>query len=190
MTSDWVYPDDVREWLNDFGGEPAGTGILGTPEQLSLFLRECEWCVNLYLIERAMEKCDPKLARQAFEHCEAVVDCLAAITPECDKPHLEDSNLRSARELLERLVHLLPSTPQAGRPEKTEELNLVGRMANAHIRFFGTMPPKSIKSPFADCVKRTFDCCQIDAQVQNLIYKVVSGKHRNPRWGEHINNPP
>jgi len=190
MPDSWSYPPEEREWLSDFGGAPGEAGTIGTPAEVEAFLVECEEAVALYLTYFERPQHDPSLTAQAFYHCEKLVEALKQASLKPTQPFEEDEELRAATDLLEQLVFRLPSKQKSGRPQKTLELQLVGRMANAHLEIFNRMPPKSISSPFAECVIRTLNICNIDAQAQNLIYKVIAGKGKNPTWGEAINNLP
>lgn len=188
MPNSWKYPTEEREWLSDFGGDHEEKGIIGTSAEMEEFLVRCEHSVADYLASRERPRRDPVLMEKAFHQCELLVEALKRASPEPEYPWDEDIELRVATDLLETLAVQLPPRQKSGRPKKKLELRLVGQMANAYIEVFKRKPPKSISSPFAECVIRTLKICQIDAQAQNLIYKVLDGKGKNPGWGEAINN--
>ena len=191
MDDKWAYPSDVREWLSDFGGEEDDPLTLGTSEQMETFLDECESAVDYYRSRIARAPIDYTLTKLAIRQCETLITTLEKEPEDEMYPQYENDELRIARDLLFSLqLRPIPPTSKSGRPEKTEELILVGRMANAYLKVFNRMPPKSNTSAFAECISKTFETCGIDAQPQNLIYKVIDGKGKNPRWGDAINNLP
>ena len=156
---------------------------------METFLDECERAVDYYQWRKKRESIDYSNTKIAIKQCEALIATLEKDCVDDIELYYEDNELRKAQDLLESLVlRSPPITSKPGRPEKTDELVLVGQMANAYLEVFGQMPPKSKTSSFAECVIKTLEACGIDAQPQNLIYKVVDGKGKNSRWGEAINN--
>ena len=136
MDDRWVYPEEVREWLSDFGGETDDPLALGTPRQMETFLDECERAVDYYQWRKKRESIDYSNTKIAIKQCETLIATLEKDCVDDIELYYEDNELRKAQDLLESLVlRSPPITSKPGRPEKTDELVLVGQMANAYLRF-------------------------------------------------------